>query len=108
MPGKQPRCALADCRHECVDPRYAAPLVTIACTMVLFLPFLNSMGVTVNSGVSGPVTVTFLTVFIGLAWLVSILLGCLRRHENEVVCFWDSIGLPSLVTAGFYVLKGTF
>jgi len=41
-----------------------------------------------------------------LAWFVSIIIGCLRRHEEVMVCFIDSFGLPGIVTAGIYAAKG--
>jgi hypothetical protein len=84
----------------------AAPIVTIACTLALFIPALDSMGLKLNSAVSFGKNLTFYTVLIVLAWFVSIIIGCLRRHEEVMVCFIDSFGLPGIVTAGIYAAKG--
>lgn len=76
----------------------------MAARVALFLPFLNSLGVSMSTGVKDPIRATFLTYFVILVWVGTILVGCLRRHENEQICFMDSIGLPSILTATIYAL----
>lgn len=101
---RQNRCPTVGCGSECVHPWLAAIIVVLASTLALIFPFLNAIGLKPNSsfflGVNLP-----LTVVITLVWVISILLGCTRRHENEFVCFIDSFGIPGIVVAISYVGK---
>jgi hypothetical protein len=75
------------------------PVVVFACTLTLFVPFLNSIGASLNSLVTEGVSFTNLSVFIGVAWIASIFIGAIREHEHGVACFVDSAGFPGLITA---------
>ena len=101
MPVKRSRCSRqAGCGSECLTPQTAAPLVVVACTLALFVPFLDSMGVKLNSILSWGPQFTYLSVFIVIAWLGAIVIGCLRKHEDIFTCFIDSFGIPGIITAG--------
>lgn len=106
MPARKPRCAHHGCMNECLQLWIVAPIVIFGVTLALFLPFLSSIGVKITSKILANWNFTWLTAFIIMAWFASVLIGCLRRHENEYVCFVDAIGLPGLVTGLFYAIKG--
>jgi hypothetical protein len=102
---RRPRCATEGCGSECLTPATAAPVVVFAATLALFVPFLDSMGVKLNSSLTEGLQLTYLAIFVLVAWAASIALGCLRRHEDGLVCFFDSLGRPGLITAGIYGVK---
>lgn len=105
MFAKQTRCPAAGCKHECISPWLAAILVFVACTVALFAPFLSSIGVTVGSRIALPTGATWLTPIVILIWVVSVLVGCARRHEQELTCLIDSLGIPGVLLVIFYSVK---
>ena len=102
---REKRCDLANCKGDCLKPKSAAPVVIFACTLALFVPFLDSTSVKLTSVVSEGLKFTYLSLFIVVSWLTAIVIGCLRRHEDALVCFLDSMGMPGLITAGIYGVK---
>lgn len=99
------RCITADCRSETLATWTVAPIVVGAATAGLFIPFLDSIGSSPNAAISLGTKVTFVTVLIIGTWLLSIYVGCLRKHEDAVVCFIDSIGIPGLFATLIYASK---
>jgi hypothetical protein len=73
--------------------------------MALFIPFLDTIGLRPNSVISWGTRMTFLTIIIGATWVVSIWVGCLRKHEDALVCFFDSIGIPGVIGTLIYAAK---
>lgn len=102
MLGNRPRCSVSGCRSECLHPFIAAPIVVLACSLALYVPLLGSTGFKLTEVIARDPKFTYLSVLIGLAWIASILISCLRRHEDIVNCFLDSFGIPGLVTAVVY------
>ena len=102
---RQQRCGTTGCGSECLTPRSAAPVVIAACTLSLFVPFVESTSLKLNSVITDGLKITYFSILIFLAWLASIFVGCIRRHEDSLVCFFDSMGVPGLVTVAIYGVK---
>jgi hypothetical protein len=80
----------------------------LACLIVLIVPILNSMGITLKTGVAlAGMQPTFETAVLVLILVISFLLGIFRRHEHEWFCFLDSLSIPGLLFGLVYVLKGS-
>lgn len=106
MPGdKFAKCETANCQVRCLNPSGAALVVVIACTLALAVPFLRSMGVELQSAISSGVNITWLSIGIAAVWLVSIYIGCKRKHEHPVECFFDALGIPAVILAVTIALK---
>jgi hypothetical protein len=98
------RCTTYRCSSRCLNPIYAAPLVVFASTLALGGLFIESTGMKVEGGISLG-TFSFASVFLILAWLAAIVIGCIKKHEDGLWCFIDSFGIPGVITAGVYGLR---
>jgi hypothetical protein len=100
-----PLCDANRCPSERVNPWMAAPIVTVACTIPLFFPFLVSAGFKPNSNLSWGTDLGTMTL-VALIWIACVMIGWTRKYENSSYCFFDSFGLPALVSAigGFYTV----
>lgn len=101
-----PWCEAHHCSSERVNPWIAAPIVTMACAIPLFFPFLVSMGIKPNSNLSWGTDLGTMGL-VALIWIVCVMVGWTRKYENSYYCFFDSFGLPALVSAmgGFYTVN---
>ena len=107
---KRDRCpvAPADCHYEWVAACLAPYLVMLACLLVLFMPILNSMGVTLETGIAvAGMQPTFETALLTLIFVASFSLGIFRKHENEWFCFFDSISIPGILFWVVHTMKET-
>jgi hypothetical protein len=102
-----PWCEARRCPSERVNPWLAASIVAVACTIPLFFPFLVSAGFKPNSNLSWGTDLATMGLVV-LIWSACIMLGWIRKHENPAYCFFDSFGLPALISAsaGFYTVTG--
>jgi hypothetical protein len=73
--------------------------------MALFVPFLDSIGVNLSSVLTLGTKVTFWTIIILLAWIGSVAVGVLRRHEDVMFCLIDAFGVPGIVLAVMLAVK---
>jgi hypothetical protein len=65
-------------------------------------PLLSSAGVELSSVLVAPYKITWaLVLYIGL-WLMSVIWGIARKHENVVLCMVDSAGVPAILA---YVMR---
>jgi hypothetical protein len=99
-------CEAHRCPSERINPWIAAPIVTVACTIPLFFPFLVSAGVKPNSKLSWGTDLGAMYL-VTLIWIVCVMIGWTRKYENSYSCFFDSFGIPALVSAvgGFYTVN---
>jgi branched-subunit amino acid transport protein AzlD len=101
--GKSPRCKVSDCGSECVHNWIAAILVIAVTTLVLTFPFLDALGIKQNSAfVLDTGKYVAAGVLVGV-WLIAIVVGCTRRHENELACVIDSFSIPGILAALFLI-----
>lgn len=108
MVAKNLRCDVDGCPSVVVPRSTVAPIVALACLIALFLPFVISLGLRPNSHISWGAADIFYTptsFLIVLVWIVSMILGWTRKHENTLYCFIDSFGLPGFISAGFYAAR---
>lgn len=102
---RRPRCEVDGCRAECLAPWVAAPIVIGACSLALFLPFLNSLGLSLSSSPTWGTKFTFWTIIIAIVWLISVAVGVFRRHENVMFCLIDTFGIPGVLVAIMVAVK---
>jgi hypothetical protein len=81
----------------------AAPIVTVACMLPLYFPFLVSAGFKPNSNLSWGTNLDTMGL-VALIWIICVMIGWTRKYETSYHCFFDSFGIPALVSAigGFY------
>jgi hypothetical protein len=94
-----PHCDRQYCKGRCVPPFLAAIIVTIVASVILAKPTLETTGIKLDAAVSTPFTFTFDTLIYVAGWLIAIMLGSTRKHENTIWCFVDAIGIPVAVAA---------
>lgn len=105
--GRVSRCKEGCCKVEAVDPWIAAILVVSAATASLASPFLKAAGISDMSGLviyNGGDIIRELAL--GGSWILSVVLGVTRSHENALFCFVDSVGIPAILQAIISVAGG--
>jgi hypothetical protein len=100
-----PRCSTTGCGSECLAAWAAVPLVFLASSGALVVPFLESMGLKLSSRIAWGNGPTVTTLIVSGAWLASILIGCFRKHESGLACFIDSFGIPGIFLAVIYAAR---
>jgi hypothetical protein len=71
-------------------------IVVLTTTVAMAVPMLDSLGLSMGP-VAAPPQVTFGFFLYLFVWLLAIIVGCARKHENEVWCLIDSFGIPGIV-----------
>jgi uncharacterized membrane protein len=89
-------CNLTGCKGRCVQPAAAGIIVTIVASVILAHPWLMASGLTENSGVFTPFTITYQVLIYTAVWLLVIIVGCTKKHENIIWCLLDSAGIPAI------------
>lgn len=102
---RRKRCEVPGCGTECLAPWVAAPIVVGACSLALFVPFLDSVGGSLSSTVTWGTKLTFWTIIIVVTWAISIAVGVFRRHEDVMFCLIDALGLPGALVAIMLAVK---
>jgi hypothetical protein len=69
----------------------------IVATLALFIPILESVGINLNSPVTTPVGISYNLLGYIFVWSLAVIVGCVRKHENEIWCLVDSFGIPGIV-----------
>jgi hypothetical protein len=84
----------------------AAPIVPVACMLPLYFPFLVSAGFKPNSNLSWGTDLSTMGL-VALIWIICVMIGWTRKYETSYHCFFDSFGIPALVSAigGFYTVN---
>jgi hypothetical protein len=91
------RCSiLKTCPGECLDPNTAMKIVVLTTTLAMAVPILDSLGLSMGPLVP-PARFTFEFFIYVIVWLLAIVVGCARKHDNEVWCLIDSFGIPGIV-----------
>jgi hypothetical protein len=103
MPFHTPRCHVAGCGDTCLSPWAVALLVVLVATSILAKPLLNSAGVDLNSIVIAPFKMTFGLFLYVCVWLLAVILGITRKHENALWCVVDSAGVPAVAALLLHV-----
>jgi hypothetical protein len=101
----QQRCEAGDCPSKCLSPHVTVPLVVFACFIALIVPFFDSIGLPFKQKiVSSGIGITPETILIIAIFLLSVIIGMVRRHEELLLCVLDAIGLPGAYLA-VYVIR---
>ena len=96
MPVHVPHCHVPTCGATCLHPAIAASIVVLVATGILGKPFLNSVGVELSSKAATPFAFTFSSLLYVCVWVLAVILGSTRKHENSVWCVLDSAGIPAV------------
>lgn len=95
-----PRCSHKHCASAILTPSVVIPLSYTVAMLVLLVPFLNSIGLSINSSFStSGFDFTILSGVYGLVFVLSGVINSFLKHENIVECIVSAAGFPGILVS---------